>query len=130
MALDDSERSFLKKAVPFSAFVAGLCCFSPVVLVLLGLSTASFGSSLAGTLYGSYKWLFRSAGLLFLLLSLFWYFYRKEKVCSIDEAKKQRRKIINLVLITLILGTLAYVIWLYVVVEIIGVLLGLWSWYS
>lgn len=130
MPLDDNERSFLKKTIPFSAFVAGLCCFSPVVLVLLGLSTASFASSLAGTLYGSYKWVFRGIGLLILLLALFWYFYKKEKVCTIDELKKKRRKILNLVLITLILGILAYIVWLYVVVEIIGVLLGIWSWYS
>jgi uncharacterized membrane protein len=78
-------------------------------------------------LYGTYKWAFRGAALLFLGLALFWYLYKKEKVCTIDELKKKRRKIINLVLLTLITAIVAYIIWLYVIVEIIGILLGIWS---
>ena len=125
--MDKEQKSFIKKIVAISAFVGGLCCFAPVVLVLFGLSTVTFAASLADTFYGTYKWAFRGIALLFLSLALYWYIYKKEKVCTIDQLKKKRRKIINLVLITLISAILAYIVWLYVVVEIIGILLGIWG---
>jgi len=125
--LNNDEKSFLKKFVPAAAFVGGLCCFTPVVLVLLGLSTVSFASSLSNTLYYGHRWAFRGAALLFLAGALFWYFYKKEKICTIDKFKKNKRRIINFVLLALVVGTLAYVIWLYVIVEIIGILLGIWG---
>src|SRR3989344_1855978 len=125
--MDNNQKSFLKRVLPVSAFIAGLCCFTPIVLVLLGISTVSYAASLSDILYGQYKWLFRGIALLFLLSSLYWYFYKKEKICTIDEAKKKRKKIINLILVTLISGIIIYIIWLYVIVEIIGILLGIWS---
>ncbi len=125
--IDKADRAFLKKSISFSAFIAGLCCFSPIVFVLLGLSTTAFASSLADTLYGTYRWVFRAAGLLLLLGSLGWYFYKKENVCSIDAAKRKRTKIINITLIALITAVLVYVIWLYVIVEYLGIWLGLWG---
>ena len=126
MNLDKEEKKFLKKIIPVGAVFAGLCCFAPVVLVLFGLSSVAFAASLSDTLYGTYKWAFRGAGLLFLILSLYWYIYKKEKVCTIDEFKKKKRKILNLVLITLISGILAYIVWLYVIVEWMGKVLGIW----
>ena len=124
--MDNNQKSFIKRVLPVSAFIAGLCCFTPIVLVLLGISTVSYAASLSDILYGQYKWLFRGIALLFLLSSLYWYFYKKEKICTIDEAKKKRKKIINLILVTLISGIIIYIIWLYVIVEIIGILLGIW----
>ncbi|MDP7140979.1 MAG: hypothetical protein QF362_00540 [Candidatus Woesearchaeota archaeon] len=127
MKLSKQQKSFLKKIIPIGAFIGGLCCFTPVVLVLLGISTVSFAASLSNTLYGQYKWAFRGIALFFLIGALFWYIYKKEKVCTIDELKKKRRKILNFVLITLIIGVMAYIIWLYVIVEIIGIILGIWG---
>ena len=126
MNLDKEEKKFLKKIIPVGAVFAGLCCFAPVVLVLFGLSSVAFAASLSDTLYGTYKWAFRGMGLLFLILSLYWYIYKKEKVCTIGEFKKKKRKILNLVLITLISGILAYIVWLYVIVEWMGKVLGIW----
>lgn len=122
-----SQKSFLKKILPASAFIGGLCCFAPVVLVLFGISSVSFAASLSSTLYGTYKWMFRGTAFLFLLAALFWYFYKKEKVCTIDEFKKKRRTIINFALIAIILAIMAYVIWLYVIVEVIGLAIGVWG---
>jgi amino acid transporter len=127
MKLDKNDKSFLKKFIPLTAIIGGLCCFTPVVLVLLGISTVSFASSLSDTLYGTYKWAFRGVALLFLAGALTWYFYKKEQVCSIHELKRKRNKIINLVLISLIIAVITYAIWLYVIVEYIGVWLGIWS---
>lgn len=105
---------------------ASLCCLSPVILVLLGLSTVSFAGSLADTLYGDYKWVFRGIGLVFLIISLILYF-RKRGVCTLDQAKRQRNEIINTVLIALIAATAGYFFFLYVVVEYIGKFLKIWS---
>lgn len=107
--------------------MASLCCLSPVILVLLGLGSVSFASSLADTLYGEYKWYFRIAGLVAMALALFFYFYRTKGVCTIDEAKRRRNEIINMVALTLIACVIGYIFFLYVVVHYIGVFLDLWQ---
>ena len=125
--MDQNLKSFMKKFVPLSAFIGGLCCFTPVVLVLFGLSSVSFASSLADNLYGNYKWYFRGTALFFLALAVIWYLYTKENVCSLDALKRKKNKVINIILICLIVSVLAYMIWLYVIVEIIGIVLGIWG---
>jgi hypothetical protein len=127
MKLTQDQKSFLKKSIPISAFIGGLCCFTPVVLVLLGLSSVAYAASLSDLLYGSYKWIFRSVSLILLLAGLIWYFYKKEKICKIDQVKRNKNKIINITLIAIIGLILTYLIWLYVIVEIIGILLGIWG---
>lgn len=117
----------LFKISSIPVLIASLCCLSPVILVLLGLSTASFASSLADTFYGDYKWYFRAAGLIALTAALFFYLYRQKGVCTIDEAVRRRNEIINLVVLTLIAGVVGYVFFLYVVVHYIGVFLNLWT---
>lgn len=107
--------------------IASLCCLSPVILVLFGLGTVSFAASLADTLYGSYRWIFRIAGILLLAASLIWYLRRKRGICTIDEAKKRRNEIINLVLASAGVGVIGYILWLYVVVEYAGKLLNIWK---
>ena len=107
--------------------IASLCCLSPVILVLLGLSTVSFASSLADTLYGDYKWAFRIVGLLALLGSLAYYLRRKKGVCTIDDIVRRRNEIVNYLALTLIAGVFGYLFFLYVVVHYIGVWLALWQ---
>lgn len=106
--------------------VASLCCLSSVILVLFGLSTVSFAASLAGTFYGSYRWVFRGVGLLLLGLSLLIYF-RQKGICTIDEAKQKRTMIINTIILSLIIAVLGYLFFLYVVIEYLGMLLGIWG---
>ena len=108
-------------------FLASLCCLSPVILVLFGLSTVSFASSLADTFYGQYKWAFRIVGLLSLLLSLVYYLRRQKGICTIDDVKRRRNEVLNYLAITVIVGTLGYIFFLYVVVHYIGVWLTLWK---
>jgi len=107
--------------------VASLCCLSPVILVVFGLGTVAFGSSLADTLYGDYKWYFRLAGLIAMAISLVLYFRRTKNICTLDEAKKRRTEIINTVALTIIFFVLGYIFFLYVVVHYIGVWLSLWK---
>ena len=105
---------------------ASLCCLGPIILVLFGLSTVAFAASLTDFLYGQHKWLFRIIGLILLAFSLIIYF-RSKGICTINEAKRQKNKIINVVLISIIAAIIGYIFFLYVVVEIVGSLLGIWE---
>ncbi len=109
--------------------VASLCCLSPLILVALGLSTATFAASLSDTFYGTYRWAFRGVGLILLVWSLFLYFRRKKGICTIDEAKKRRQEIINTSMLVLICGSLGYIFFLYVVVHYAGLPFGIWKGY-
>lgn len=115
------------KVTSLPVIVASMCCLSPVISVLLGISTVSFASSLADTLYGDYKWIFRGVGLSTLVFSLYYYLTRTKGICTIDEAKRRRNEIINYVALTLIVGVLGYLFFLYVVVHYVGVWLALWQ---
>ena len=125
--LDDKQKSYFKKVIPIAAFIGGLCCFSPLILFLLGLSTATLAGSLADNLYYNYRWYFRGVALLFLLLAIGYYYYKHENVCTLDAVKQKRRKIINTILVAIIVFILAYLIWLYVIVEIVGIWVGVWG---
>jgi hypothetical protein len=106
--------------------LASLCCLSPVILVLLGVSTVSFASSLADTLYGDYKWVFRIVGLVTLAGALVLYLRREKGICTINEAVRRRNEIINYLALTLIAGVVGYIFFLYVVVHYIGKWMNLW----
>lgn len=83
-------------------------------------------SSLAHTLYGEYKWLFRGIGTLALLCSLYRYFTRTRGICTLDAAVQRRNEIINYVALAVIVSVIGYVFFLYVVVHYIGVWYRLW----
>ncbi|MEX1997806.1 MAG: hypothetical protein WEA04_04000 [Candidatus Andersenbacteria bacterium] len=117
----------LFKITWFPVMIASLCCFAPVVLVLFGLSTVAFAASLSDVLYGQYKWWFRFVGLILLTLSFVFYLRRSKGICTIDQAKQRRHEIINLALIIFSVGVIGYILWLYVAVELIGYLLGIWG---
>ena len=122
----ESDRRFLKRSVPVAAFIGGLCCFTLVAVVLLGIGSVSYAVSLTDLLYYEYAWAFRLAGLAFLLGAFVVHCYATEGVCSADAAVRKRRQIVNLLGLTLAWGAFAYVIWLYVIVELAGLLLGIW----
>ena len=105
---------------------ASLCCLSPLLLFVFGLASLSFAASLTDVFYGTYKWVFRGFGLLLLGITLVLYF-RKKGICTIDKVKRHRNQIINTVLISLIIGIIGYIVFLYVIVHYWGVWLGLWN---
>lgn len=130
MKEQDGARMRLKDVFKVSSLpivIASLCCLSPIILVLIGVSSVSFASSLADTLYGEYKWYFRAVGLVALAVALTVYFRRAKGVCTIDEVKRRRNEIINAVALAVIAGVVGYVIFLYVIVHYIGVFLDLWK---
>ena len=120
----DKKNIFLISSI--GGVIASLCCLIPVVLVLFGLSSVAFASSLGDFLYGTYKWAFRGIGLLFTLLALYFYF-RRRGICTIDDYKKHRNKIINIIAMTVIAFVIIYILFTYVVLEFVGDWLGLWK---
>ena len=119
------KDAFKLSAIP--VVIASLCCLSPIVIVLAGLGTVSFASSLADTLYGDYKWVFRGVGLLLLLIATIIYLRRAKGICTIDDVVRRRNEIINIVALTLAIGIAGYFFFPYVVVHYAGAFLGLWS---
>lgn len=121
----------IKDALRLSALpviIASLCCLSPIILVLAGLGSVSFAASLATTLYGTYKWWFRGAGLILLIISVILYLRRQRGICTIDEVKKRRAEVINTIALAVITSVIGYIIFLYVIVHYIGAFLKLWAY--
>lgn len=116
----------LFKIASIPVLFASLCCLSPIILVLLGVSTVTFAASLTDVLYGQYRWAFRAFGL-FLLVGSIVFSLRRQGVCTLDQAKRERNRIINLILSTLVVGVLGYLFFLYVVVHYVGVWLNIWE---
>lgn len=114
------------KVTSLPVIIASLCCLYPIILVLFGLSTVAFAASLSDVLYGQYKWLFRLIGLILLVISIVIYLRKKEKICTIDDIKKNRNKVINIIAVSFSASVIGYIIWLYVIVELIGIILKIW----
>lgn len=130
MTVASKKKSTLREVFKISSLpvvFASLCCLSPIILVLLGLSTVSFASSLADTLYGDYAWYFRGVGLVLLAGAIIYYLRRTKGICTLDDAKKRRNEIINVVLLSLIVAVIGYVFFLYIVLHYVGVFLNLWA---
>jgi len=110
--------------------IGGLCCVTPIVLVLLGLSTISAAAGLGNVLYGDYRWAFRGAALAFLALALIVYF-RKRGICTLDQVRRERNRIINTSLVVVTFAVGIYIFWTYFAVHYWGIAVGLpWAQYD
>ena len=108
-----------------AAFIASLCCVTPIIIVLFGLGTVSFAAGLGNVLYYQYRWAFISVGFLSLALAYFFYL-RKKGVCTLNQAKRNKQKIINQVILLIFLAIIVYVVFNYIILELIGYWLGIW----
>ena len=79
----------------FSGLVAISCCVSPVVLALVGVATAAEALSLGNTLYYTYGWLFRGAGLLVAGVAVFLYLRQRGR-CNLNGVYEYRRMLLIL----------------------------------
>jgi len=94
------------------------------------LASVSGAASLGNMLYGDYRWLFRIAALIFIGIGLLVYF-RKRGVCTLDDARRQRNRLINVSLLVLTTATTIYVFWTYVALHYWGIAAGLpWAQYD
>ena len=113
-----------------SAFLASMCCFPSIVLVLFGLASVSTAAALSNDLYwgtngmGWFRPTLMMLSVVMVSAGLVFYF-RKQGICSLDEAKQQRQRIINTTLVVFILSALAYTVFNFVILTEIGIALDL-----
>lgn len=125
--VQDWARQDRKAALVVSALgglLGGLCCLAPIVLVSLSITTVAVANQWGNLLYGEYRWWFRLAALGLMSLTLALYL-RRRGVCTLDQARRQRNRVINLVLLSLLGFTAVYVFWVYVVLHEWGIAVGL-----
>ena len=123
---EDSKN--LGKWMLSSAFVSSLCCFPSIVLVMLGLSTTTAAAALSDRLYwGIARPILYTISILMLCAGL-WMYFRKQNICTLDDVKRNRNKVINTILIVFIVSFLIYFVWNYIVLELIGLAIGIDEW--
>lgn len=124
--MDTDQTRPLAKLVAVSAVTASLCCLPSVIWVLFAGSSAIVAADqLSNDLY--YSWVrFALYGVSFSMVSygLVLYF-RNQGVCTLDDAKRERRRVVNTTLAVFTATVLAYLVWNFVVLEIIGITIGL-----
>ena len=125
-----SDVKSLWKWIGGSAFLASMCCIPSVVLVLFGLASVSSAAALSNDLYwgtNGMGW-FRPAlsvlSLVLVVLGLVLYF-RNDGICTLDEVRRQRKRIVNTSVVALTLAVLVYVVFNFIILTEIGVALDL-----
>jgi hypothetical protein len=94
-----SDRSGVKLGA-VAELVGIACCVSPVVLVLLGLSSVSFAISLANTPYCEYGWYSRGAAVLLAAAGVV-HLLKRRRACTPEGARTQWRLLLA-VLVTMV----------------------------
>jgi hypothetical protein len=127
---EKQDRNAIVWFSSLSGVFAGLCCFPPIVLVMFGLAGVAFANDLGNVLYGEYRWTFRAAALALLAAGLFFYF-RRGGICTLDQARRARTRIVNVSLLALVTGIGIYIFWTYIVLHYWGIAAGLpWAQYD
>tara|TARA_B100000212_G_C27285251_1_gene494859 strand:+ start:333 stop:722 length:390 start_codon:yes stop_codon:yes gene_type:complete len=109
-----------------SAVFASLCCLPSVIWVLFAGSSAIVAADqLSNNLYYSWvRWALYGISTIMLSVGLV-LFYRSKGICTIDDVLRERRRVINTTLATFTLTILFYLVWNYLVLEVIGIAVGL-----
>ena len=130
MEVETNPLKSLWKVIAGSTLIASMCCLPSVVMVMLGLATVSTGAALSDTLYwggDGYGWFRPLMGVvaaISVVIGLTVYF-RTQGICTLDQAKQSRRKIINTSLLVLTVTYLTYLLFNYVILTEIGIQFGL-----
>lgn len=125
-----SDVKSLWRWIGGSAFLASMCCFPSVVLVFFGLASVSSAAALSNDLYwgtngmGWFRPVLSAVSVLLVVAGLVVYF-RGEGICSLDEAKRQRKRIINTSIVVLSLAFVSYIVFNFVILTELGVALDL-----
>ena len=99
-------------------------------MVMFGLATVSTGAALSDTLYwgeDGFGW-FRGTMLAIAAMCVVTglvYYFRNQGICTLDQAKRERRRIVNTSLFVLSAAYITYLVFNYVVLTEIGIAIGL-----
>lgn len=119
------ESKGLWKLVMSSGVLASMCCLPSVVLVMFGLASVSTAAALSETLYwGPFRPILYCLTLIFIGGGLTFHF-RSQGICTLEQAKQQRTRIINTAMLVLIASLVTYLIFNYVILEYLGIAVGL-----
>lgn len=120
------EAKSLWKVIGLGALTASMCCLPSVVWVLFAGSSAIVAADqLSNDLYfGIARPILYLISLGMVIAGLVIHF-RSRGICSLDEAKRERQRIINTTLAVLTVTFLLYFVWNYIILEIIGIALGM-----
>lgn len=121
-----SEAKSLWKTIGLGALTASMCCLPSVIWVLFAGSSAIVAADqLSNDLYyGMARPIVYAIAIAMVGSGLVIHF-RSRGVCTIDQVKKDRRRIINTTLAVLTATFVIYFIWNYIILELIGIYLGL-----
>ncbi len=90
-----------------AGLTAILCCVSPVVLFLLGVSTAAEAITLGDRLYYGYAWYFRGFGVAIAIAATVIYL-RRRRSCSLRGAAANWRTLLAIAAATVLTYTALY----------------------
>jgi len=124
--MENNDISSLAPIIGLSTITASLCCLPSVIWVLFaGSSAIVAANTLSETLYYSpFRYFLYLISFIMISLALITYF-RKRGICTLDDAKKNQRRIINTSLAVFTITIISFLIWNYVILEIIGLAIGL-----
>ena len=124
--MDAEQTRPLAKLVAASAVTASLCCLPSVIWVLFAGSSAIVAADqLSNDLY--YSWVrFALYGVSFCMVSYgLVLFFRNQGICTLNDAKRERRRVVNTSLAVFTAAVLSYLAWNFVILTIIGIAIGL-----
>ena len=116
----------LWKWIGGSAFLASMCCFPSVVLVMFGLASVSSAAALSNDLYwgtngmGWFRPTLLALSVVLLGIGVVMYF-RRDGICTLDDVKRHRNRVISTSLLTFTVATLLYLVFNYVVLTEVGI---------
>jgi len=121
-----SETKSLWKVIGLGAVTASMCCLPSVVWVLFAGSSAIIAADqLSNDLYfGIARPIVYAIAIAMVGVGLVIHF-RSRGVCTLDQAKQERRRIINTTLAVMTSTFVIYFIWNYFILELVGIALGL-----
>ena len=122
----EEDRGPLATIVALSSVTASMCCLPSVIWVLFAGSSAIVAAdNLSNDLY--YSWVrvaLYITSLAMITIGLAIYF-RNRGVCSLDDLQRNRRRVVNTSLAVFTASVATYLVWNFVVLEVIGLALGL-----
>ncbi|MCH2428830.1 MAG: hypothetical protein MK168_05835 [Candidatus Thalassarchaeum sp.] len=109
-----------------SALTASMCCLPSVVWVLFAGSSAIVAANeLSNDLYYSwFRYALYAASLSMMSVGLIIYF-RNRGICDLDDVRRERKRVVNTSMALFTATVLGYLIWNFVILEIIGISIGL-----
>tara|TARA_B100000959_G_scaffold257817_1_gene292247 strand:+ start:1394 stop:1795 length:402 start_codon:yes stop_codon:yes gene_type:complete len=122
----DEDGRPLTAIVALSSITASMCCLPSVIWVLFAGSSAIVAAdNLSNNLY--YSWVriaLYSLSLAMITVGLVLYF-RNRGVCTLDDFQRNRRRVVNTSLAVFTASIATYMVWNFIILEIIGIALGL-----